>query len=64
MQEDVTRNHELANGLARASAKLDALTKAGIAVRKITVINGEPAFMLGADEEMSAGRTSAPARRR
>lgn len=64
MQEDVTRNHELADGLTRAAAKLEALTKAGIAVRKITVINAEPAFMLGADEEMSAGRSPAQARRR
>lgn len=60
MPEDISNNHALASGLARASAKLKALTEAGIAVRKVTVFNAEPAFMLGADEDAP----EAPRRRR
>ena len=57
--EDVTHNQELAAGLARATNRLAKLTEAGVAVRKITVINAEPAFMLGFEDD-----TPAPRRRR
>lgn len=63
MSDDITRNHALAAGLSRAAERLHALTEAGIAVRKIEIYNAEPAFMLGRDQEDSAGHPPARARR-
>lgn len=54
MTEDTSNNNELASGLARAQRKLAALTEAGIAVRKISIISSEPAFMLGFDDAPAA----------